>query len=73
MAIAAVEGWPFWRGFNKCQCMDCPPGQKKWPPLSVVERWRLVEVQLYKIVHISARAETIFIRREVYAMQMALW
>ena len=25
---------------------------------AVVERWRLVEVQLYKIVHISAHAET---------------
>ena len=55
MAIATVEGWPFWRGFNKCQCMDCLPGQKK---AAVVERWWLVEVQLYKIVHISAHAQT---------------
>ena len=49
-------------------------GTKK---VAVVERWRLVEVQLYKIVHISAHAETsevtIFIRREVYDLQTALW
>ena len=30
-------------------------GTKK---VAVVERWRLVEVQLYKIVHISAHAQT---------------
>ena len=30
-------------------------GTKK---VTVVERWRLVEVQLYKIVHISAHAQT---------------
>ena len=49
--------------------------------VAVVERWRLVEVQLYKIVHISTHAQTsevtilstIFIRREVYDLQMALW
>ena len=26
--------------------------------VAVVERWQLVEVQLYKIVHISSHAET---------------
>ena len=49
--------------------------------VAVVERWRLVEAQLYKIVHISAHAQTsevtilstIFICREVYDLQMALW
>ena len=49
--------------------------------VAVVERWRLVEVQLYKILHISARAQTsevtilstIFIRHEVYDLQTALW
>ena len=53
-------------------------GTKK---VAVVKRWRLVEVQLYKIVHISAHAQTsevtilstIFIRREVYDLQTALW
>ena len=47
--------------------------------VAVVERWQLVEVQLYKIVHISAQTSevtilsTIFICREVYDLQMALW
>ena len=49
--------------------------------VAVVERWWLVEVQLYKILHISAHAQTsevtilstIFIRREVYDLQTALW
>ena len=49
--------------------------------VAVVERWRLVEVQPYKILHISAHAQTsevtilstIFICREVYDLQTALW
>ena len=38
VAVAVVERWPLWRGLNKSQCVDCPPGQNK---LAVVERWPL--------------------------------
>ena len=34
---------PLWRGLNKSQCMNYPPGQKK---VVVVERLLLVKVQL---------------------------
>ena len=43
MSVAVVEKWPFWRGLNKSQCMDCPPVQNK---VAVVERWPLLEVRL---------------------------
>ena len=29
MAVDVVERWPLSRSFNKSQCMDYPPGQKK--------------------------------------------
>ena len=29
MAVDVVERRPLWRRFNRSQCMDCPPGQKK--------------------------------------------
>ena len=79
MAVATMEGWQLWRGINKSQCMDFLSAETK--KVAVVERWQLLEVQLYKIVHISAHAHTsevtilstIFICREVYDLQMALW
>ena len=43
MSVAVVERWPFWRGLNKSQFMDCPPVQNK---VAVVERWPLLEVRL---------------------------
>ena len=33
---------PLWRGLNKSQCKDCPPGQKK-SGRNNVERWPLMD------------------------------
>ena len=45
MAVTVVERWLMWRGLNKSECVDfLSAGTKK---VTVVERWPLVEVQLY--------------------------
>lgn len=31
MAVAIVEMWLSYRGWNKSKCMDCLPRQKRWP------------------------------------------
>ena len=47
MALAVVERWPFYRGLNNSQCMDCPSGQNKGCRDSL-KRWPgIVAVRLY--------------------------
>ena len=38
---------PLWRGLNKSQCMDCPPGQNIF---AFLEKLPLVEVRLYLLI-----------------------
>ena len=52
--------WPLWRGWNKSECMDCPPKNGRCKEVAILLRWPLVEVWLYTILWCTGLQKTYF-------------